>query len=138
MNSVQSLKNHFLEQLEATPSRDEIVGYAEEIKHKVDKATAAEAGEEVPPPAEAKPAQPPPPGPPPHGPPHGPGHRQGGEVRTTKRSCDLAVIIDLFSIVGRSSSQTTHSVVCHRNEIVDGSDSISSGFCNISNLYVLS
>lgn len=47
VNSVQSLKNYFLEQIEATPSKDEIVGYVEEIKRKVDKATAIEAGDEA-------------------------------------------------------------------------------------------
>ena len=76
VNSVQSLKNYFLEQIEATPSKDEIVGYVEEIKRKVDKATAAEGGEEVPPPTEAKPPpQQPPPQPP------IPGLRQPGEVK---------------------------------------------------------
>ena len=45
VNSVQSLKNHFLEQLEATPSKDEILGYVEEIKRKVEIATAAESPE---------------------------------------------------------------------------------------------
>ncbi|CAF1159117.1 unnamed protein product, partial [Didymodactylos carnosus] len=37
VNSVQSLKNHFLEQLESTPSKDEIIGYVEDIRRKVDK-----------------------------------------------------------------------------------------------------
>ncbi len=53
VNSVQSLKNHFLEQLEATPSKDEIVGYVEEIKRKVEKSTAVEGVIE--PPTENKP-----------------------------------------------------------------------------------
>ncbi len=55
VNSVQSLKNHFLEQLEATPKKDEIVGYVEEIKRKVEKSTAVEGVEE--PPVETKPPQ---------------------------------------------------------------------------------
>jgi hypothetical protein len=59
------LKNHFLEQLEATPSKDEIVGYVEDIKHKVDKSIAGESGEEPPPPVETKQPQQPPAGPPP-------------------------------------------------------------------------
>jgi hypothetical protein len=46
VNSVQSLKNHFLEQLEATPSKDEIVGYVEEIKRKVEKSTLPDGPEE--------------------------------------------------------------------------------------------
>ena len=45
VNSVQSLKNHFLEQLEATPSKDEILDYVEEIKRKVEKAIQAESPE---------------------------------------------------------------------------------------------
>jgi len=57
VNSVQSLKNHFLEQLEATPKKDEIVGYVEEIKRKVEKSTAVEGVEE--PPVENKPPPPP-------------------------------------------------------------------------------
>jgi hypothetical protein len=61
VNSVQSLKNHFLEQLEATPSKDEIVGYVEEIKRKVEKSTVPEGEELPPPPTENKP--PPQPGP---------------------------------------------------------------------------
>lgn len=74
LNSVQSLKNYFLEQIEATPSKDEIVGYVEEIKRKVDKVTGAENGEEVPPPpTENKPPQQPPPQP-------IPGFRPQGEV----------------------------------------------------------
>ncbi len=56
VNSVQSLKNHFLEQLEATPKKDEIVGYVEEIKRKVEKSTAVE-GVEEPSPVENKPPQ---------------------------------------------------------------------------------
>jgi hypothetical protein len=63
VNSVQSLKNHFLEQLEATPSKDEIVGYAEEIKRKVEKSTVVEGIEEPPtenkPPQQPAPVQPP-------------------------------------------------------------------------------
>jgi hypothetical protein len=76
VNSVQSLKNHFLEQLEATPSKDEIVGYAEEIKRKVEKSTVVEGIEE--PPTENKPAQQPAPVQPPLHP--VPGLRQS-EVR---------------------------------------------------------
>lgn len=78
VNSVQSLKNHFLEQLESTPSKEEIVGYVEEIKRKVDKATSQDGAEEVPPPQqEAKPPQQPPLGPPPM---PIPGARQPTEV----------------------------------------------------------
>ena len=65
VNSVQSLKNHFLEQLEATPSKDEIVGYVEEIKRKVDKSISGEDANEPPPPTENKPPPQPAPGPPP-------------------------------------------------------------------------
>ena len=121
MNSVQSLKNHFLEQLEATPSKDEIVNYVEEIKRKVDKATAAEGAEEPPPPTETKPPQQPP------GPP-GPGHRGPGEVSIAKSVPRHPVFLRLV-IVGRTGSsrgQTAHSVVCHRNEIADGGDSLPS------------
>lgn len=80
VNSVQSLKNYFLEQIEATPNKDEIVGYVEEIKRKVDKATAAEGEDPTaqPPPTEQKP----PPQPPPQ-PQHIPGLRQPGEVKQT-------------------------------------------------------
>jgi hypothetical protein len=39
------LKNHFLEQLEATPNKDEIMDYVDEIKRKVEKATQAESPE---------------------------------------------------------------------------------------------
>lgn len=74
VNSVQSLKNHFLEQLEATPGKDEIVGYVEDIKHKVDKAISPDAKEEAS--TEAKPAQPPAP----VNPPPIPGFRPQGEV----------------------------------------------------------
>ena len=63
VNSVHSLKNHFLEQIEATPKKDEIIGYVEEIKRKVEKQTAAEAEEG--PPAENRPPSQPAPGPPP-------------------------------------------------------------------------
>jgi hypothetical protein len=49
VNSVQSLKNHFIEQLTATPSRAEIISYVEEIKRKVDKESAnAEKDEQGP------------------------------------------------------------------------------------------
>ena len=75
VNSVQSLKNHFLEQLEATPKKEEIVGYVEEIKRKVDKLTAVEGEEE--PTKENKPPPSPPQGPPPQ---PVPGLRQTGEV----------------------------------------------------------
>ena len=62
--------------MQATPDKEEIVGYAEEIKRKVDKSTAVEGGEEPPPPVETKqPQQPPPPGPP------IPGLRQPSEVK---------------------------------------------------------
>jgi hypothetical protein len=64
VNSVQSLKNHFLEQLEATPSKDEIVGYVEEIKRKVDKSISGEGADEPLPPTENKPPPQPAPGPP--------------------------------------------------------------------------
>ena len=74
VNSVQSLKNHFLEQLEATPSKDEIIGYVEEIKNKVDKSKAAEGAEEVS--GENRPPQQPPGLSPPI-----PGFRPSGEVK---------------------------------------------------------
>ena len=79
-NSVHSLKNHFLEQIEATPKKDEIVGYVEEIKQKVDKQIAVATEGEEDPNAEhqAPPTQPPPP--PQPGPPV-PGVRQTGEVK---------------------------------------------------------
>jgi hypothetical protein len=77
VNSVQSLKNHFLEQLEATPKKDEIVGYVEEIKRKVEKLTAVE-GEEGPTTENNPPPPSPPQGPPPQ---PVPGHRQPTEVR---------------------------------------------------------
>jgi hypothetical protein len=78
VNSVQSLKNHFLEQLESTPKKDEIVGYVEEIKRKVEKLTAIE-GEEGP----TTENNPRPPTPPPQGPPPQPvpGLRHPTEVR---------------------------------------------------------
>lgn len=76
LNSVQSLMNYFLEQIAATPNKEEIVGYVEEIKRKVDKATSGENGEEVPPPpTENKPPQQPPPQ-------HMPGLRPQGEVNS--------------------------------------------------------
>ena len=78
-NSVHSLKNHFLEQIEATPKKDEIVGYVEEIKQKVDKQIAvATEGEENP---NAEHHAPPPQAPPPQPGPPVPGHRQAGEVK---------------------------------------------------------
>jgi hypothetical protein len=76
VNSVQSLKNHFLEQIEATPKKDEIVGYVEEIKQKVDRQVAAVVeGEEEPPAENKQPPPPPPPGPP------APATRQPAEVK---------------------------------------------------------
>ncbi|CAF3110570.1 unnamed protein product [Rotaria sp. Silwood2] len=85
VNSVQSLKNHFLEQLEATPSKDEIIGYVEDIKRKVDKTATAEGAEE--PSAETKPAQPPAPG---HPPPI-PAIRPAEEDEAAKRHIPLFV-----------------------------------------------